>query len=118
MEKAEKKNLATPDETRNFPNGKLELVNMGGWTIGKTTFEPGWKWSTSIKPIAKTESCQVHHMIYALSGRMHLAMDDGTTFEIGPGELVNIPPGHDGWVLGDEPCVALDFSGAKNYATK
>ena len=118
MNKAERKNLATPDETRNFPNGKLELVNVGGSTIGKVTFEPGWKWSTSIKPIAKTESCQVNHSIYVFSGRMHVVMDDGTTLEIGPGDAVSIPPGHDGWVLGNEPCVGLDFSGAKTYATK
>ena len=116
MAKAEKKSLITPEETRTFPNGKLEVVNFEGWTIGKATFEPGWKWSTSVKPIAKTESCQAAHEIYVISGRMHVVMDDGTNIEVGPGDAVNIPPGHDAWTVGNEPCVSLDFSAARTYA--
>ena len=118
MAKAEKKSLTAPDETRKFPNGKFEVVNLEGWTIGKATFEPGWKWSESVKPIAKTESCQAAHGLYVISGRMQILMDDGIKIEVGPGDAANIPPGHDAWVVGNEPCIALDFSAAKTYAAK
>ncbi len=118
MAKAEKKSITTPDETRMFPKGKFEVVNLEGWTIGKATFEPGWKWSESVKPIAKTESCQAAHGLYVLSGHMHIVMDDGTKIEVGPGDAANIPSGHDAWTVGSESCIALDFTAAKTYATK
>ena len=114
----EKKNLSTPDETRNFPKGKLELVRVGPLTFGKATFEPGWKWSECVKPIAKTDSCQVHHNGYVVSGRMHIKMTDGREAEVGPGDVFVCEPGHDAWIVGNEPCVAYDFTGAETYAKK
>ncbi len=112
----EAKDLSSPDETRPFPKGKLEVVNLGGVTIGRGTFEPGWKWSESVKPIAGTESCQAAHTGYVVSGRMKVVMDDGTEAECGPGTAVVIAPGHDAWIVGDEPCIFIDFTGAAQYA--
>jgi uncharacterized cupin superfamily protein len=111
-----KKNLHKPDEVREFPKGRLEVVKVGDLTFGKATFQPGWKWSEHVKPIAKTSSCQVNHNGLVLSGRMRIRMDDGSETEIGPGDVFVCPPGHDAWIIGDEPCVAYDFSGAALYA--
>lgn len=110
------KPLGAPDETRAFAKGKIEVVSLGEVTAGRSTFEPGWRWSECVKPLARTESCQARHVGYVLSGRMHLAMDDGTEDEVGPGEVVVIPPGHDAWIVGNDPCVFLDFAGAGQYA--
>ena len=110
------KNLATPDETRSFPNGKLELVKVGDLTFGKFTLEPGWRWSLSVKPIAKTDLCMVSHHGYVVTGRMGVRMADGTETEAGPGDVFTIPPGHDAWIVGDEQCILYDFSGAHDYA--
>lgn len=112
----QKKNLDSPDEVRTFPKGKVQVVNMNGMVAGRATFEPGWKWSDCIKPIAGTESCQAPHFGYCISGRMHAVMTDGTAIDIGPGDAISIPPGHDAWIVGDEACVMLDFSGFENYA--
>ncbi len=116
MAEMQRKNINQPDETRTFPKGKLELVTIEGITFGLATFEPGWKWSESVKPIAKTESCQVKHTSYQLSGRLHVKMDDGTEVEFGPGDVGVVPPGHDGWVVGDEPVVMIDITGMIDYA--
>ena len=113
-----KKNLGTPDETRPFPKGKIEVVKVGDLTFGKATFEPGWKWSECVKPIAGTTSCQVSHNCYVVSGRMRIRMDDGTETEVGPGDVFVCSPGHDAWIVGKEACVAYDFSGAAIYAKK
>ena len=87
--------------------------------IGRATFQPGWRWSESVKPIAGTDSCQVPHNGYVVSGRIHIKMDDNTEFEAGPGDAYEIPAGHDGWVIGDEPYVGIDFSPAMtDYAKK
>lgn len=110
------KSLASPEETRKFDKGKMDVVTLDSVTVGRAVFEPGWKWSECVKPIAGTESCQVPHVGYVLSGRMHVRMDDGAEIEVGPDDAVVIPPGHDAWTLGDEPCVMLDFSGADQYA--
>ncbi|HSQ37316.1 MAG TPA: cupin domain-containing protein [Acidimicrobiia bacterium] len=118
MKKAEKKSFLKPDEVREFPLGRLELINMGGAMIGRAVFQPGWRWSESVKPIAQTESCQAAHFEYHVSGVLRARMDDGTEFEAHPGDLVMIPPGHDGWVVGDEPVVIIDFQGMTEYATK
>jgi hypothetical protein len=112
----EAKNLDTPDETRNFDNGEIRIVNIAGATVGRAVFRPGWKWSNDVKPIAGTDSCQAPHTGYIISGRMHVVMDDGREAEAGPGDAFVIAPGHDAWIVGDEPCVALDWSGAANYA--
>jgi hypothetical protein len=112
----EKKSFSSADETRKFGNGRMELVNLGGGSVGLGTFEPGWKWSKDVKPIAGTELCQAPHFFYQVSGRMHVVMGDGSEAETGPGDVVVIPPGHDAWVVGDEPVVSVDWSGAANYA--
>lgn len=115
MEKAEVKNFGKPEESRKFPHGNLELVSVAGSTVARMVYEPGWKWSDSIKPIAKTHSCQVDHLIYQLSGIMKIVMDDGTVLECKPGDISHILPGHDAWVVGDEPVVMLDFNGMRDY---
>jgi hypothetical protein len=110
------KSFTQPDETRSFEKGRIEVITLGGVTFGRATFQPGWKWSTCVKPVAKTDSCQAAHLGYQVSGRMHVVMDDGTEKEIGAGELCSIPPGHDAWVVGNEPVVILDITGAGDYA--
>jgi hypothetical protein len=115
-EKMQKKNLSQPDETRTFDKGKLELATLGGVTFGRATLQPGFKWSTSVKPIAKTKSCEAPHLQYQVSGRLHVVMDDGTQAEFGPGDVALLPPGHDAWVVGNEPVVVIDISGMVNYA--
>ena len=113
----EKKSLNSPDETRAFDKGKVQLTTIGGITFGRATLQPGWKWSECVKPIAKTESCQAPHVQYHVSGRLKIVMDDGTQKEFGPGDVSSIPSGHDAWVVGDEPVVVIDISGMKDYAT-
>lgn len=118
MSKLQKKTLTQPDETRPFDKGKLELVSLAGVTFGRAILEPGWKWSTCVKPIARTKSCEAPHLQYHVSGRMHVVMDDGTHDEFGPGDVSHIPPGHDAWVVGSEPVVVIDISGMGKYAKK
>ena len=115
-EKFESKSLNSPEEVRKFDKGKVELVNVAGATIGRATFEPGWKWSTCVKPIANTNSCQAAHFGYQVSGTMMTRMDDGTEKTSKAGDVLNIPPGHDAWVVGNEPVVVLDFQGMVDYA--
>lgn len=115
-ENGERKSFNTPDEVRTFPKGKLELIKIGGAVVGRATFEPGWKWSTSIQPLAKTKSCEAPHFQYHVSGRLHIVMDDGTQFECVPGDVSLLPKGHDGWVVGDEAAVVVDFQGMIDYA--
>ena len=112
----EAKSLDTPDETRKFEHGEIRIVNVSGATVGRAVFQPGWKWSNDVKPIAGTDSCQAPHTGYVISGRMHVVMDDGTEGDAGPGDAIVISPGHDAWIVGDEPCVVLDWSGSANYA--
>jgi uncharacterized cupin superfamily protein len=116
MSKMQNKRMSQPDEKRTFEKGQVELVTLGDVTFGRATFQPGWKWSTCVKPLAKTESCQASHLEYHISGRLHVRMDDGTEQEFGPGEVALIPPGHDAWVVGNEAVVAIDISGMKEYA--
>ncbi len=118
LNSAAKKSLATPDEVREFPLGKLELVQVGGVTIGRATFEPGWRWSTSLQPIAQTKSCEAPHFQYHVSGTLRVRMDDGTEFECKPGDVSLFPSGHDAWVVGDEPVVVVDWHGMVEYASK
>ncbi|NUO84403.1 cupin domain-containing protein [candidate division KSB1 bacterium] len=105
-----------PDEVRHFEKGKFELVKLGNMTIGRARYEPGWKWSTHVKPVAGTASCEIEHVGMVVSGRAKVLMNDGTEFELTPGELFYIGPGHDSWVVGDEPYVSLHFMGADDYA--
>ena len=115
-----RKSLDSPEETRSFEagTGQLQLVNTDGGAVGRATFQPGWKWSTHVKPIAKTDSCQAAHVGYVISGRMKVVMDDGTADEFGPGDLIICPAGHDAWIVGNEPCVVIDWAGFGDYAKR
>lgn len=114
-----KKSLNQPDETRPFQGkGNLAVVNIGDITVGRGTFEPGWKWSTNIKPLAGTDSCQANHTGYVLSGRMIVKANDGAEVEYGPGDVMIASAGHDAWVVGNEPCVLVDWTGVAKYAKK
>ncbi|HWC54948.1 MAG TPA: cupin domain-containing protein [Chitinophagaceae bacterium] len=114
--KPEIKNFSTADETREFPLGKLELLNIGGVPIGKAVLQPGWKWSDSVKPIAQTKSCEVPHFQYHISGILRIRMDDGKEYDCKPGDISVLPSGHDAWVVGNDPVVLVDFQGMKEYA--
>jgi len=116
MSKMQSKSLSTPDELRTFEKGKLELVALGGVTFGRATLLPGWKWSTCVKPIANTKSCEAPHLQYHIKGHLAVLMDDGSQQEFGPGEVSLLPPGHDAWVVGDEPVVVIDITGMGDYA--
>lgn len=116
MPKAEHKNFSSPDETRTFANGKVELLNIGGGSVGRLVLEPGWRWSQDVKPIAGTELCEAPHFQYQVSGRLHVVMEDGVEFDLNPGDVSTLPSGHDAWVVGDEPVVLVDWYGAGNYA--
>src|SRR5262245_17826551 len=119
MAAAEVKNFDAPDETRPFEGkGKADVLFIAGRTVGRGLFEPGWRWSVNVKPIAKTASCQVSHLGYVVSGRMRVFMDDGAEAEFGPGDVFALPPGHDAEVVGDEPVVALDFGEFGEYAKR
>ncbi|HTP24106.1 MAG TPA: cupin domain-containing protein [Anaeromyxobacteraceae bacterium] len=117
MAKSEHKTFAKPDETREFPSGKAEILNIGSGTVGRLVFKPGWRWSKDVKPIARTGSCEAPHFQYHVSGRLTIRMDDGSEFVAGPGDVTALPSGHDAWVLGDEPVVVVDWCGASNYGT-
>jgi uncharacterized cupin superfamily protein len=119
MAAAEVKSFDSPDEVRPFEGkGQAEVVQLAGHPVGKGTFEQGWKWSENVKPIAGTDSCQVAHFGYVLSGSMRIYMDDGSKAEINAGDVAAIPPGHDAEVIGDEPCVMVDFGEIGDYAKR
>jgi hypothetical protein len=116
MAAIDSQNIDQPHERRPFQaHGHMDVVTVGDFTLGKGTFEPGWRWSNDVKPIAGTESCQTLHTGYCISGQMTVRMDDGTEATIGPGDVVRIDPGRDAWVDGDEPCILLD-TGVAGYA--
>jgi hypothetical protein len=111
------KSTGSPEEVRQFvAHGHADVVDLAGHPVIYGTFEPGWRWSEDVKPIAKTDNCQAPHLIYCISGRMAIRMADGTEGEIGPGDVVSIAPGHDAWTVGDEACIAVDFGGYAQYA--
>jgi len=114
--KLEVKSTNIPDETRTFEKGKIELVKIGEATVGRAVLQPGWRWSTHVKPIAKTKSCEAPHFQYHVSGTLHVLMDDGTEKDLKAGDIALVPPGHDGWVVGNEPVVMVDFQGMVDYA--
>ena len=116
MATLQRKNVSSPDETRSFPHGEFNIVRLGDFAIANSRFEPGWRWSEHVKPIAGTESCQTHHMGHLVSGRLGVRMDDGTEMEFGPGDVYEIPPGHDGWVIGDEPVLGFEIMGVETFA--
>lgn len=112
------KRFEQPDEVRTFEKGKFELVKVGGMTIGRATYEPGWKWSLHVGKLTGVKSCMVEHVGMVVSGRATAAMDDGRVIEMKVGDLFYIAPGHDSWVVGDQPYVSLHFMGANEYAQK
>ena len=116
MRTIEHLDFAHPDEVRTFPNGHADIINTAEGAIGRLVLEPGWRWSTDLKPVAGTEWCEAPHFQYHVSGRLLVHMADGTEFEAGPGELTSLPAGHDAWVVGGDPVVAVDFYGATSYA--
>ena len=113
---SEIQNIASPHETRPFKaHGHMDVVTLGDFTIGRGTFEPGWRWSEDVKPIAGTESCQTHHTGVCVSGQMTVRFDSGEEMTVGPGDVVDLEPGHDAWVVGDEACIMFD-TGVAAYA--
>jgi hypothetical protein len=116
MSEAFKKRFENADEVRQVPKANVEVLNLGEATAMRGTFEPGWKWSECVKPIVGTNSCEVEHLGYVVSGTMMIRMDDGSEITFNPGDAAYIPPGHDAWVPGNEPCVFLDFQGGTTYA--
>ena len=110
------KRFEHPDEVRSFDKGKFELVHLAGLTIGRASYQPGWKWSVHVGTSTGAKSCMVEHVGLVLSGRSTAAMDDGRIIEMNAGDLFYIAPGHDSWVVGDEPYVSLHFLGASEYA--
>lgn len=116
MEKMLKKSFSQPEEVRDFDKGKVEIVTLAETTFGRATLQPGWKWSTCVKPIAQTESCQAAHLTYHVAGRLRIRMDDGSEQEFKAGDISHVPPGHDAWVVGNETVVLIDISGMREYA--
>lgn len=116
MAKMERKSFENPEETRSVQKGKIEVVKLGDVTAMRVRFEPGWRWSECVKPVAGTNSCQVGHLMHVVSGRMGVRMDDGSEAEFKPGDVGVIPPGHDAWIVGNEPFVGIDFQGGAVYA--
>lgn len=108
--------FAKPDERREFPKGHAEILKMGQGEVGRLVFQPGWRWSNDVKPIARTDSCEAPHFQYHVSGRLGIRMDDGREFIAGPGDVTCLPRGHDAWVVGNEPVVVVDWFGASHYA--
>jgi hypothetical protein len=115
-QRAQVRGFGRPDEVRQFPNGRVEILHIGGATIGRAILEPGWRWSTSVKPIVGTESCQASHAQYHISGVLKVVMDDGEELDCLAGDVSMLPPGHDAWVVGDEPVIVVDFEGMREYA--
>jgi len=112
---SEQKQFGKPDEIREFPNGRAEILNIGGGNVGRLVLQPGWRWSKDVKPLAKTTSCEAPHFQYHVSGRLGVRMDDGTEFVAEPGDVTALPSGDDAWVVGDEPVVVIDWFGASHY---
>jgi hypothetical protein len=116
MASAVKKSFDSPDETRKFDKGQVDIANLPGGPVGRYRFDPGWKWSECVKPIAGTDLCEVEHYDYQLTGVLHIRMADGTEMEFGPGDVSHIPAGHDAWVVGNEAVTGIDWAGMDNYA--
>jgi class 3 adenylate cyclase/quercetin dioxygenase-like cupin family protein len=111
-----RKRFDRPDEVRIVERARVELIELGELAVGRAIFEPGWRWSDHVKPIVGTESCQVHHLGYVLSGHLHVEMTDGASLEVVGGDAFEIPPGHDAWVIGDEPWISVDWAGRRLFA--
>jgi class 3 adenylate cyclase len=115
MARLQRRRFTEPDDVRTVPHGRIDVVELDDRVVGRISYEPGWRWSVDIKPIAGTDSCQFHHFGVTLGGRVRVEMRDGTELEIGPGDVFEIPPGHDAWVVGDEPWVSVVFEAMRAY---
>ena len=111
----QRRRFTEPSDVRTMPRGRIEVVELDDTVVGRMTYEPGWRWSVDVRPIAGTDTCQYHHVGMALSGLLRVQMPDGTELEIGPGDVFEIPPGHDAWVVGDEPWVSVDFEAMRTF---
>ena len=118
MDKTEHRSFEAADETREFPHGRAAILDVGGGQVGRLVFEPGWRWSNDVRPIMGTESCELPHFQYHVSGQLAIRMDDGAEFIAGPGDVAALPSGHDAWVVGDEPVVTVDWFGASNQGAR
>jgi len=116
LDRAEHKSFGKPDEVREFPKGRVELVRIGGALVGRAIFEPGWRWATSVQPLAKTRSCEAPHFQYHVAGVLRIRMDDGAEFDCKPGDVSLLPSGHAAWTVGNEPAIVVDFQGMIDYA--
>ena len=114
----EHKSFSRPEEVREFPSGRAEILKVGGAEVGRLVLQPGWRWSHDVQPLAGTKSCEAPHFQYHVSGRLAIQMDDGTEFVAEPGDVTSLPSGHDAWVVGDEPVVVVDWYGASNFAKR
>ena len=112
MPRLQVKSFASPDEVRTFSRGRAEVVRLGETTVGRSRWSPGWRWSVDLAPTMGTRSCQVHHLGHSVSGVLHVVMDDGEELDIPPDSIFDIPPGHDAWVVGDEPWVTVEWTSA------
>ncbi len=115
MPRLQYKSFASPSEIRPFPNGHAELVTLDESVVGRSVFEPGWRWSTDMAALVGTSTCQLHHLGYSISGVMHVVMDDGQELDIPPGSVFEIPSGHDAWVVGDDPFVTVEWTSARTF---
>jgi class 3 adenylate cyclase len=115
MPRLQYKSFATPDEVRAFPNGHAEIIGLDESVVGRAVYEPGWRWSTAMPAIAGTASCQLHHLGYSVSGAIHVVTDDGQAIDIPSASVYEIPPGHDAWVVGDDPWVTIEWTSARTF---
>jgi class 3 adenylate cyclase len=115
LARLQRKRFSEPDDVRRVPNGQIDVVELDDRVVGRLTYQPGWRWSKDVRPIAGTETCQFHHVGVTLSGQARIALPDGIELEIGPGDVFEIPPGHDAWVIGDVPWVSVDFEAMRGY---
>ena len=111
----QRQRFSEPAAVRTVPHGRIEVVELDDTVVGRMTYEPGWRWSVDVQPIAGTDTCQFHHLGVTLSGRLRAQMSDGTELEVGPGDVFEIPPGHDAWVVGDQPWISVDFEAMRSY---
>ncbi len=111
----QRRRFSEPSDVRTIPHGRIDIVDLDDTVVGRMTYEPGWRWSVDVQPIAGTDTCQYHHLGITLSGRLRAQMADGTELELSPGDVFEIPPGHDAWVVGDEPWVSVDFEAMRTF---
>jgi class 3 adenylate cyclase len=111
----QRRRFSESSDVRKIPHGRIDVVELDDTVVGRMTYEPGWRWSADVQPLVRTDTCQYHHLGVTLSGRLRVQMPDGTELELGPGDIFEIPPGHDAWVVGDEPWVSVDFEAMRTY---